>query len=66
MVLGGLVTKSDINQTTKIPILSDLPLIGTAFRSRNKTVSDSELLIFVTPTIIEDTWAGGGSNSVTP
>lgn len=66
MVLGGLVTKSELNQTTRIPILSDLPLIGTAFRSRNKTVSDSELLIFVTPTVIEDEDTASGSGSVTP
>jgi general secretion pathway protein D len=67
MVLGGLVTKSELNQSTRIPILSDLPIIGSAFRSRNKTVSDSELLIFVTPTIIDDSYGGSaGAGSVTP
>jgi len=39
---------------SRIPVLSDLPLIGTAFQSRNKTVSDKSLVIFITPTIVDD------------
>lgn len=69
MVLGGLVRKSETNSQSRYPLLSDLPLIGSLFRTKTKNVVDSELLIFVTPTIIgEDaaTGAGGtGSSSVT-
>ena len=52
LVLGGLVQKTDTNAQTKYPILGDLPILGNLFRSRNNSVADSELLIFVTPTIL--------------
>lgn len=52
MVLGGLVTKDDTNNTTKIPILGDLPIIGGLFRTKNENINNSELLIFVTPTVL--------------
>ena len=54
MVLGGLVSKNETYAQSKIPLLGDLPIIGSFFRSRTKNNTDSELLIFVTPTIIED------------
>lgn len=52
MVLGGLVTKDDTNTTTKVPILGDLPIIGGLFRTRNENINNTELLIFVTPTVL--------------
>lgn len=54
MVLGGLVTRSDNNVTTKVPLLGDLPVIGQFFRSRDRSVVETELLIFVTATILDD------------
>lgn len=54
MVLGGLVTRSDNNVTTKVPLLSDLPVIGQFFRSRDRAVVETELLIFVTATILDE------------
>ena len=55
MVLGGLVRKQETSSSQRIPILSDIPYLGGLFRTRNKQINDSELLIFVTPTIISDT-----------
>lgn len=52
VVMGGLVQKTDNNTRYQVPILGDLPIIGSMFRSRNDTRSDSELLVFVTPTIL--------------
>ena len=52
MVLGGLVRKQETTSTQRIPILADIPLLGGIFRTRNKQINDTELLIFVTPTII--------------
>ena len=71
MVLGGFINDNEQSVRTSIPILGDLPLIGGLFRNRNRTVNNSELLIFVTPTIIgEDTGSssnnGTGSVSVSP
>ena len=54
MVIGGLL-RSETNKTiTKLPILGDLPLIGAAFRSKNSQTTERELLIFLTPHIIDD------------
>src|SRR5262249_30098981 len=39
---------------TKVPIFGDLPLIGKAFRSSSKSRQKTNLLIFITPTIIQD------------
>ena len=73
MVLGGLVRKQESTSTQRIPILSDIPILGGIFRTRNKQINDQELLIFVTPTIIgesNDSEAananGGQSVTVTP
>ena len=60
MVLGGLVRKQETASSQRIPILSDIPILGGLFRTRNKQINDQELLIFVTPTII------GDSNDTTP
>lgn len=63
MVLGGLVTRSDNSVTTKVPLLSDLPIIGQFFRSRDRAIVESELLIFVTATILDDEEGMGGSTA---
>jgi type IV pilus assembly protein PilQ len=53
VVLGGLKKKDVIKQVNKIPILGDLPLIGMAFRANSDQIINSELVVFITPTIIE-------------
>lgn len=63
MVLGGLVTRSDNSVTTKVPLLSDLPIIGQFFRSRDRAIVESELLIFVTATILDEDEGLGGPTS---
>ncbi len=55
MVIGGLMTNQNNNTVTKLPILGDLPVVGSMFRSSNKTKAERELLIFLTPHIIDDT-----------
>jgi general secretion pathway protein D len=54
IALGGLTNKVDNYSQSRIPILSDLPIIGQLFRGRNTNTSSSELIIFVTPTIVDD------------
>ena len=58
IVVGGFIRKNDSNSVSKIPILGDLPIVGSLFRTVAKTTEDRELLIFITPTIIPDTNAG--------
>ena len=55
MMIGGLMDNQSTNTITKLPFLGDLPLIGAAFRSKNTTKNDRELIIFLTPHIIDDT-----------
>jgi type II secretory pathway component GspD/PulD (secretin) len=54
VVLGGLVKKNDRSSQLKVPILGDLPLIGSLFRNKSVTINDEEVLVFVTPRIIPD------------
>ncbi|MHB0913925.1 MAG: type II secretion system protein GspD [Armatimonadota bacterium] len=54
IVLGGIIRKSDSASVTGIPLLKDLPIIGPLFRSTTKRSQDTELLIFLTPTIRPD------------
>ncbi len=60
MVLAGLTRKRDNVSTNKVPLLGDLPLIGTLFRSRNVTTDDSELVVFITPSIIPERPSNAG------
>ncbi len=50
-VLGGLITNDRRQQTSRIPILSSLPIIGPLFRSKRFEHNESELAIFMTPRI---------------
>ena len=55
LVMGGLISDSSSKQYTKVPILGDLPGVGLAFRQDSKVRIKSNLLIFITPTIVGDT-----------
>ncbi len=52
VVLGGLVTERIKNNTSGVPVLSSIPLLGRLFRSDSKEVERRELLIFMQPKII--------------
>ncbi len=54
LVMGGMVSDSPTSQTTKMPVLGDIPVLGYAFRSENKSLNKDSLLIFITPTIVKD------------
>jgi type II secretory pathway component GspD/PulD (secretin) len=54
LVMGGLVQDNPISTSTKVPLLGDIPYLGYAFRSENKSVTKDNLLIFITPTIVKD------------
>lgn len=54
IVLGGLRKKQATKQVNKVPLLGDLPIVGNLFRFTGEDTVNSELLVFVTPWIIED------------
>ncbi|MCX7730774.1 MAG: type II and III secretion system protein, partial [Candidatus Caldatribacterium sp.] len=53
LVIGGLIRSEDIERITRVPILSELPIIGNLFVLRNKTHKETELIVFLTPYVIE-------------
>jgi type IV pilus assembly protein PilQ len=54
VVLGGLRKKGVTTQVSKIPLLGDMPILGAFFRFEGEEVIVNELLVFVTPRIVED------------
>ena len=54
VVLGGIYEQSTADGATKIPLLGDIPVLGALFRTKSRKESKSELLIFVTPKILND------------
>ena len=53
MVLGGIYTVDKGRGHTKMPFLADIPILGVAFRNSTHTDIRRELLVFVTPRIVE-------------
>ncbi len=53
VVLGGIYETTQATQVTRVPFFSDLPLIGNLFKTTSNRDERSELLIFVTPKILQ-------------
>lgn len=53
VVLGGMMKKEVTQQTNKIPLLGDLPVVGLLFKFQGEKVVNSEIVVFITPRIIE-------------
>ncbi len=58
LVLTGVIQDADVNKIYKYPLLGDLPLLGSLFRSKSNETSKRELIILATPKIINE----GSSN----
>ena len=54
LVLTGVLKDEDNFNTSKVPILGDIPIIGTLFKKNSKQKRKSELIILVTPRILQD------------
>ena len=57
VVIGGIYQVTKNENENGIPILKDIPLLGWLFKNNVKTDNKSELLIFVTPTILQNLYA---------
>lgn len=53
IVLGGLRKKEINQQTNKVPLLGDIPVLGWAFKFHGEETIVGELVVFITPTIVE-------------
>lgn len=54
LALGGLIEDSTSIVNRKVPLLGDIPVVGTVFRSKDDDVERRELLILITPRVIRD------------
>ncbi len=54
VVLGGVISDRTLKSENKIPVLGDIPLLGHLFKSTSTSVSKSNLLVILTPYVIDD------------
>jgi type IV pilus assembly protein PilQ len=54
VVLGGIYQQNDISNSTKVPLLGDLPVLGYLFKTTQRSSTKTELLVFITPKIVAD------------
>ena len=55
VVIGGIYTQETRDTSNRIPLLGDLPVVGTLFRQTGKVENKTELLVFITPKIVSET-----------
>lgn len=53
LIVGGIYEEENGNTLTKVPLLGDIPVIGNLFKTRGKSTNRRELLIFITPRIMD-------------
>lgn len=54
VMLGGILFQQDTQIQRKFPLLGDLPLLGGLFQHNDNVVSNSELIVFITPYVVEE------------
>ncbi len=55
VIIGGLVRSEASKKKLRVPLLGSIPILGMAFRNKDDSAKERELMIFITPTIIDDT-----------
>ncbi|HEY9688965.1 MAG TPA: secretin and TonB N-terminal domain-containing protein [Coleofasciculaceae cyanobacterium] len=66
LVLAGIIQDSDRSTVQKIPILGDLPLIGSLFRRTDRQNERKEMVVLLTPQLLDDSNASTTGYSYTP
>jgi len=54
VVLGGILTKNEGESESGVPLLSKIPILGWLFKKKSKFENQAELMIFITPTIVNE------------
>ncbi len=54
VVIGGIFTQTEQDNVTKVPFLGDIPYLGNLFKTRSRSTAKTELLVFITPKVIND------------
>ncbi len=66
LVLSGIIQESDRVESSKVPILGDIPILGALFRRTNRTNERRELIVLLTPDVLDDSDASVYGYSYTP
>jgi type IV pilus assembly protein PilQ len=54
VVIGGIYSQDERTTITKVPLFGDIPVLGNLFKNTGKTDNKTELLVFITPRIVDD------------
>ncbi|MFM6755820.1 MAG: type II secretion system protein GspD, partial [Dolichospermum sp.] len=66
LILSGIIQDEDRTSVSKLPILGDIPLLGALFRKTNKQNERREVIILLTPQIMDDSQGSGYGYNYTP
>nr|WP_230968287.1 type IV pilus secretin family protein [Nostoc sp. WHI] len=66
LILSGIIQDTDRTTISKVPILGDLPLIGSLFRSTNRSNQRQEVIVLLTPQIMDDSENSSYGYNYTP
>ena len=66
LILSGIIQESDRTTVSKVPILGDIPLLGALFRSTNRENQRQEVIVLLTPQIIDDSAGSSFGYNYTP
>lgn len=66
LILSGIIEDTDRTSVSKLPILGDIPLLGALFRKTNKVNERREVIILLTPQIMDDSQNSGYGYNYTP
>jgi type IV pilus assembly protein PilQ len=54
VVIGGIFDLTESENESRVPLLGDIPVLGNAFKSRTRTTSKKEMLVFITPKMVAE------------
>lgn len=60
IIIGGLRRDEDSESSKRLPVLGDIPWLGNIFKSKTKQTERSELLVMITPHIVDGTMVTTG------
>jgi type IV pilus assembly protein PilQ len=66
LILSGIIQDQDRSTVSKIPILGDIPLIGSLFRKTNKSNQRKEVIVLLTPQVMDDSERSSYGYNYTP
>jgi len=55
VIIGGLTNQTEFERVTRVPILGYIPVVGLFFKDKKKIVEETEVVVFITPSILPET-----------